>query len=388
MTARKLVVVHFAVSGGGVKRHVLEIAAGFDRGKFDLIGIFPDAAMAASVARSGDARYLAAFKKLGLPARALEVPRWFSPWADCKSVFQLAGMLRRMKPDILHCHSSKAGLVGRLAAALAGTPAVCYTPHNMYYAIQRGMKRQVFLLAEQALALFSDAIIAVSDSEDREFRRDLWCKKKIVRIDNGIKPYSGKWEVAEVRRRYGLEPGARVILTPARCEPQKDVRTLVLAMERVVRDVPEAVLLVAGEGEQRPELEALTDRLGLRERVRFLGWVDAIEPLMAASDIVVLSSLREGLPYAVLEASDMGKPTIGSDVAGTRDCIRDGETGFLLAPGDVDGFADRMILLCGRPEACAVMGAKGREMVEAEFGAGRMLRELEALYARLAGREG
>lgn len=385
-SARRLIVVHFAVSGGGVKRHILEIAAGHDRERFDMLGIFPDAAMASSVAKDADSRYLAAFAKLDVPAYALEVPRWFSPWVDIKSVFALAGMLRRLKPDILHCHSSKAGLVGRLAAVLARTPAVCYTPHNMYYAMQQGLKRQVFLWAERVLTLFADAIIAVSESECRELRRDLWAGNRVCRINNGIHPYAGQYDVPEVRRQYGLPPDARVMLTPARCEPQKDVGTLVLAMERVAREAPEAVLLVAGEGKQRPELEALSSRLGLRERIRFLGWVDDLEPLMAASDIVILSSMREGLPYAIIEASAMGKPTIGSDVAGTRDCVRDGETGFLVAQGDVDAFAEKMAYLCNRPDVCETLGAGGRKMVDAEFSVGQMIRELEALYIRLAAR--
>lgn len=383
---RKLTVVHFAVSAGGVKRHILEIAAGHDRERFTMVGVFPDAAMEASVVKDAEARYLASFARLGLLAYPLEIPRWLSPRADFKSIFALAKLLRKLKPDILHCHSSKAGYLGRAAAVLARTPAVCYTPHNMYYAMLSGVKRQAFLWAERALAPFADAIIAVSESERRELCRDLWAKKRILRINNGVRPYSGNHDVAAVRRQYGLPSDARVLLTPTRCEPQKDVRTLVLAMERVAGEVPGAVLLVAGDGEQRPELEALADRLGLRGSVRFLGWVDGIEPLMAASDAVILSSMREGLPYAVIEASAMGKPTIGSDVPGTRDCVRDGETGFLVARGDAVAFAEKMIYLCRHPDAREALGAGGIRMVDAEFSVDGMIRRLEALYARLAAR--
>ncbi|MDR2391403.1 MAG: glycosyltransferase family 4 protein [Planctomycetota bacterium] len=382
-SARKPLVIQFAVSGGGVKRHVLELAAGFDRNRFDMEGVFPDAALSSVVAGDRESRYQAAFARLGLTAHTLEVPRWHSLRGDLRSLVALARLLRRLKPDILHCHSSKAGLIGRLAALFGGRPAVCYTPHAMYYAGQRGLKRAIYLWAERLLAPLAGAIIAVSDSEYRELRRDLRADGRLVRINNGIGSFAKSHDTAAVRREYGLPATEPVMLTPSRCEPQKDVRTLVLAMAEVVKASPGATLAVAGEGSLRPGLERLSADLGLAERVRFLGWIENIEPLLAASDVVILSSRYEGLPYAILEASAMGKPTIGSDVTGTRDCIENGKTGFLLPPGDVEGFAREMAFLCLHPRKREVMGRAGQAMVAEKFGVARMIRELGDLYARL-----
>ncbi|MCC8190087.1 MAG: glycosyltransferase, partial [Planctomycetes bacterium] len=341
---RPLTVVHFAVSGGGVKRHILDFAAGCDRSRVAVVGVAPEETLAAAVAGSADGRYRAAFERLGLPFLPLEVPRWHAPRADARAVLALARILRRLRPDVLHCHSSKAGLIGRLAAPLARVPAVVYTPHAMFYTSRRGAARALYRGAERLLLPLADAIIAVSASEGDQLNRDLRPGRRLVRINNGIAPYGGRHDPAAVRRGLGLPAAAPVILTPARCEPQKDIRTLILAL----REVPAAVLLVAGDGHLRPDLERLAAGHGLTDRVRFLGWVDDLEPVMAASDIVALSSWYEGLPYAILEAAAMGKPTVGRDVMVTRDGIVDGSPVVLVPPGDAAAKAGRLALLARR----------------------------------------
>lgn len=414
--ASKTVVVHFAVSGGGVKKHIVEFAEGFDRDKFILIGVFPDEAMSKSVCKDPESRYRTAFTRLGLACHTFEIPRGPALWTDVKAVFALARLLRRLKADVLHCHSSKAGYIGRPAAFLAGIRAVCYTPHIMYYLLHQGLKRRISFLAEKVLTPLSKALIAVSTSEYEILRHDLKPGKRLIQINNGVKPFAGpqagqrpdedavvgqslrpdkglagpsagRYDTVRIRNDYGLPQNVPIILSPTRCEPQKDVRTLVMAMEKVLKMVPEAVLVVAGEGSLRPGLEQLAAWLGLDERVRFLGWVDRLEELMFASDIVALSSVWEGLPYAVLEASAMGKPTVGSDVPGNRDCIRDGESGFLVTQGDVDGFAEKLTLLCLSPKMRSEMGRAGQRMVAEDFNCDIMIKQLEGLYLDLAGRQ-
>lgn len=381
---RKIKVMHFAVSAGGVKRHILDIAAGHDRSRFEMIGVFPDASLSSSVAGDMENRYRARFRALGLACHVLEVPRELSPGRDLASVISLVRLLRRHKPDVLHCHSSKAGLIGRVASLFYRSVSVCFTPHVMYYSLHRGLRRFVYLVAEKALAPFTNAVIAVSKSEYDEIARDFRLKERLRLINNGVLPVPSSPDTDRVRTELGLTPENIVLLSPTRCEPQKDVRTLLLAMSKVRQQEPGVKLLVAGEGPQRNELEALSRSLGLEDCVRFLGWVDDMQPLMEAADIVVLSSVREGMPYALLEAAAMGKPTIGSRVVGTQDCIGDNESGFLVPCGDADAFAEKIIELCRSPHLRASFGEGGKKLVAARFHRDIMIKELESLYLSLA----
>lgn len=378
--------MHFAVSAGGVKRHILDIAAGFDRSRFEMIGVFPDKALSSSVAGDMDNRYKSRFAALGLDCHILEVPRELSPFRDLATVFSLVRLLRRIKPDVLHCHSSKAGLIGRIAALFCRNVSVCFTPHVMYYSLHKGLRRLVFLAAEKVLAPLTDAIIAVSKSEYDEIARDFHLKERLRLINNGVLPVSSLPDTDRVRGELGLSPDNILLLSPTRCEPQKDVRTLLMAMRSVRQQEPCAILLVAGEGPQRNELEALSRSLELEDCVRFTGWVDDMQPLMAAADIVVLSSVREGMPYALLEAAAMGKPTIGSRVVGTQDCIEDNESGCLVPCGDAAAFAEKIVALCRSPQLRARYGDGGKKLIADRFHRDSMIRELEALYLRLAKR--
>ncbi len=383
-TKKKRLIMQFTASVGGVRRHVMDIAKGYDSEHFDIVGVFPDRSIAASLVGGEQRRYRAQFHALGLPFHVLEMPRHIAPLRDLISLFALFRLIRRLKPDVIHCHSTKAGLIGRIAAFLAGRVPVCYTPHIMYYALHTGWKRLLYYMVEKCLTPLTCALVAVSESECRELAKDFSFGSRLFLVNNGVLPCEGQSDTAAVRAGLGIVPDDILLLSPTRCEPQKDVRTLVRAMRIVCDAVPRACLLVAGDGDERFECEALARELGLEKRIHFLGWVDDLNPLLEAADMVVLSSRREGMPYALLEAAAYGKALVGTRVVGIQDCIVDGENGFLTPCGDAVAFAEKVILLCQDPDLRRCLGEGGKKLVREKFHRDNMVRQLEAVYARLA----
>jgi len=194
------------------------------------------------------------------------------------------------------------------------------------------------------------------------------------------------------RRSAGLDPGRRLIAQVGRLEPQKDYPTFLTAAGRVLQDVPDVDVLIAGEGALRPDLEALAARLGIASRVRFLGLRHDVPALLGGVDVLALTSLYEGLPNVVIEAMATGAVAVATDVGGCRELIAPGETGFLVPPGDVEAVAGAMLRVLRSPDVAHRMASAARRRVESEFTIEAMVAKTTAVYdtclsqAGLAGR--
>jgi glycosyltransferase involved in cell wall biosynthesis len=386
----KIKIILFSISGAGVKRHLMDIALSLDKGKYEVIGIFPDKLLSSVVSKDQYFTYKALFQKAGLKYYILEIPRELSLWIDLKSIGQLRKILRTEHPDILHCHSSLAGALGRLAVFTMSKPKpkVIYTPNLMYYQQSKGLKRQVYWSIEKILWPLSNAIIAAGESEYSALSRDFAPVKGLFCINNGINVENGVKLIPDARNMLcqELELGGSVqfILSLARLEPQKDVLTLLRAFIQIAADHPEAVLLMAGGGahSQIQEAEHLIRKANLTKRAFLLGWRDDPDVLLSAADIVVLSSNYEGLPYALLEAMAIGKPIVGSAVQGIVDCVLDGQNGFLFEAGNVDACAGALERLLKDADLRERMAAAGRELARRKFNLGDMLKATERIYKR------
>jgi glycosyltransferase involved in cell wall biosynthesis len=384
-------IIFFSVSGAGVKRNITDIALNLDREKYEVVGIFPDKLFSNVVHKASEYTYKEIFNKAGLKYHALEIPREFSMLTDAKAVVSLREILRDERPDVLHCHSSIAGALGRLAVAmLKSKPRIIYTPHLMYYQYVKGIKRSIYWSVEKFLWSFADAIVAVGLSEYGSLKRDFAPARGLYHINNGIDINAGISDIPDAKERLcnelNIENKSIIILSLARLEPQKDVITLLRAFILLANQHQDAVLLLAGGGteSQIKKAQMLIAEANLsKRRIFLLGWRDDPDLLISAADIAVLSTNFEGLPYALLEAMVAGKPLVGSRAQGVVDCIEDGHNGYLFDIGDTEFCAECLTRLLRDSNLRKRMGDSGREYVQREFALKDMLRTIEDLYEKL-----
>jgi glycosyltransferase involved in cell wall biosynthesis len=388
---RKKKIIFFSVSGAGVKRNLIDIALNLDKESYEVIGIFPDKLFSNVVHKNLSQTYKEIFKMAGFKYYILEIPRELSPMTDLKSIWRLRNILRSEHPDILHCHSSLAGALGRLAVAslYKRRPKVIYTPHLMYYQNAKGIKRSIYWRIEKLLWPLADAIIAVGQSECEALKRDFSPAKNLYCINNGIDIAGGVSIVPSAREslcdELNVNDKSVFILSLARLEPQKDVLTLLRAFISVANQYSDAVLLLAGGGtaSQIKEARRLIEEANLSRRAFLLGWRDDPDLLLTAADIAVLSTNIEGLPYALLEAMAAGKPLLGSRTQGVVDCILDGYNGYLFSIGDTKPCAERLSKLLRDSALRERLGRAGKKYVLENFSLKTMLGNTEALYDKV-----
>jgi glycosyltransferase involved in cell wall biosynthesis len=309
--------------------------------------------------------------RLGVPAHTVRgLGNAVSPWRDALAFRETVKLIRRLRPDLVVTHSSKAGLVGRAAARRCGVPSV-FTAHG--WSFVEGVPRARSLVAvplERLAARWCRRIIVVCDADRRvALRRRIAPVEKLVTVRYGIR------DVPE--RAAPGAGGVPVVAMVARFEPQKDHACLLRALAAVAS--PWRAVLV-GDGPTRPSAEKLARELGIADRVFFLGSRDDVAGILASAHVFALATRWEGLPITILEAMRAGLPVVASDVGGVSDAVVEGETGFLLPRGDVGALALRLGRLIGDPGLRARLGDGGRARYSTGFQVAGMLRDTLALY--------
>ena len=295
--------------------------------------------------------------------------RALDPLHDALALVELYRLFRRERPLVVHANSSKAGVLGRLAAVAAGVPVRFFTVHGGAFKAHTGIVARAYLWADRLMSPLTTTTICVAHGERDAGLRARTCRaERTVVIHNGVP--------LDVPRRRA-HPGPVTLLSVGRLRAPTDFVTLVRAMAGL-----EARLRIAGDGPDRPALEAEIDRLGLSDHVELLGTRDDVPELLASSDVFVLSSDSEGLPMSVLEAMAAGLPVIASAVGGVPEAVRDGETGALVPPGDSAALARALRRLVADPALRERLGDAGRRRVEQEFSLERFEREHLELYRK------
>ena len=335
-----------------------------------------------AVAAHGDGFLRGAAEAAGVRFIGLKhLDRAIDARADARAARELLAVLRRERPQILHANSSKAGVLGRLAAAATGVPVRVFTVHGWAFKAHRGAAATAYLWADRLMRPLTTWTVCVAESERAAGLRARTCGAgNTVVIRNGV-------DLGRPRRRHAPGRGPVTVLAVGRLRHPKDFPTLV----RAAAAVPPGALrvLVAGDGPERAALESDIARLGLAGTVELLGERTDVPELLARSDVFALSSRSEGLPMSVLEAMAAELPVVASRVGGVGELVRDGATGTLVPPGDSAALAHALAQLAADPELRARMGAAGRRRAEEEFGLERFGRaHARALPGRLAsGRE-
>jgi glycosyltransferase involved in cell wall biosynthesis len=300
---------------------------------------------------------------------------------------RLVGLFRRLRPDLVHTHTAKAGTLGRVAARLAGVPLVVHTFHGhvMEGYFSPALTR-VYMGIERALARGTDRIVTVSPRVRASLlARGIGRPEQLEVVPLGLPLQRFAAAVpglARLRERLAVPREAPLLGIVGRLVPIKDHPTLFAAMTR--EEAGAAHLVVVGDGERRATLEALARDLGLARRVHFLGWREDLEAILPELDVLICCSRNEGTPVAVIEAMAAGVPVLSTDVGGVADLLTHGETGWLVPPGDAAALAAGIGELLADPARRGRMVAAARPAALEAHGEAGLIRRIEALYVALA----
>jgi glycosyltransferase involved in cell wall biosynthesis len=327
--------------------------------------------------------------------RALKIPelgRRIRPWSDLRALYQLTRLIFRERPDVVHTHTAKAGALGRLAAFLfnvtharAHRCVVIHTFHGHVFSRYFGAAGSIAVrVVERGLATITDRIITLSEAQRFDICQlyRVAAPSKTVVVKLGMDLASLLTVPADVRPGGGLGFGPRELVFGyvGRFVPIKNLAMLVHAFARVAVAVPEARLMLVGDGELRGMLEELVDALGLGPRVRFTGWQRDLMAVYGSMDVCVLSSWNEGTPVALIEAMAAGRPVIATAVGGVEDVVTDGRTGLVVPAGEPAALAEAMIRLARNPDERHWLGLAARQAAAQSFRPERLAAEISGCY--------
>jgi glycosyltransferase involved in cell wall biosynthesis len=321
-----------------------------------------------------------------------ELGRRIRPWSDLVALCRTIALLYRVRPDVVHTHTAKAGTLGRVAAAVynASRPRQrrCFVVHTFHGHVLDGyfgpIANQLVRMTERGLAHLSDRLIAISERQ----RDDLVSRYRIARADAvALVPLglelTSLLEVpsrAAARAGLGVPQDAVVVAFVGRLVLVKQPVAMIDAFAVVCARCPAARLLVVGDGELRESMEEAIRRHDLTSRVMLLGWRSDLRAVYGATDVVALTSRSEGTPVALIEAMAAGKAVVATSVGGVPDLIVDGVNGLLVPVGDTGAMADALTRLIQHPEERDCLGRAGRAHVMTRYSADRLATDLDRMY--------
>ncbi len=332
-------------------------------------------------------------REKGVPCERLDaLGREIRVLSDLRALYGLYRIIRDFRPQVVHTHAAKAGLLGRLAARLAGVPVVVHTYHGH---VLRGyfgpVKTAVFRALEALLSPFSDALIAVSEA----VKQDLVGLGvapahhiRVVPLGLDLERFKEDLPRGGLRAAPGFSALSPLVGMVGRLVPIKDVPTFLRAAALVHEARPDTRFVLVGDGEQRAELERYAERLGLSRVIAFLGWRRDMEAVYGDLDVIVNSSRNEGTPVALIEALASAKPVVATRVGGTADLLADGAFGRLVAAEDPRALADAVLEVLDDQAAARRRALLGQAHVLVRHGAFRLVADIDALYRELLSAKG
>jgi glycosyltransferase involved in cell wall biosynthesis len=374
---------------GGPARHALAVAT-----ELRALGLAPMLVYGEEGPREGsfedliDTSRCDAVKVSGLGRRV-------RPRGDLRAFGQLARLMFAERPDVVHTHTAKAGTLGRLAAVAYNAtrrPAercvVIHTFHgHVFTGYFGGVTSGLVRLIERGMAAMTDRIVTVSARQKHDicqrYRIAPAAKTVVLEVGDDLEPLVRLENDTRLRDALGFAPHHVVFGYVGRFAPIKDLPTLVRGFARVAARVPDARLLLVGDGELRAATERLVDELAVGDRVRFTGWMRDLDAVYGALDVAVLASINEGTPLVLLEAMAAGRAVVATAVGGVEDIVEHDRTGILVPPRDDRALADAMERLAAAPEVRGQLGEAARCATIARLAHRRSASRLAALYGEL-----
>jgi glycosyltransferase involved in cell wall biosynthesis len=336
-----------------------------------------------------------AVRRAGIPFELVpELVRPVHPLKDLIALHKLTRILRRQRPDIVHTHSGKAGVLGRLAAHRAGVPVILHHIHGPSFGpFQGALANGIFRLAERHAARVTTHFACSAEAMTRRYlAAGIGHPGQFTRIFSGfnLEPFLQSRSDSGLRAELGLPPDAFVIGKLARLAPLKGHDDLLEALRRLLPDCPQARLLIVGGGARRPQIETQAAQMGLRSQIVFAGLVppEAVAKYVGVMDCLAHLSRREALSRALPQALAAGKPVVAYDFDGADEVCLDGQTGFLIRTGAVEEAAARLLQLANDPQLRHTLGQRGQEYVRVQFSAETLVERLVRLYRQLLEAQG
>ena len=310
-------------------------------------------------------------------------------YRDLVAFFKLYSFIKEGKFHIVHTHSSKAGISGRLASWLAKVPVIVHTPHgHVFYGYFGKTKANIFIFLEKVTAKFTDRIVALTDKETKEhIDFKVAPEEKFVTIHSGVE--LEKFFVVdieriknELRREFRIPEENLVAGSLGRLDEVKGYEYFVKAASIVKKAFPKVTFLLVGEGKKRVELEDLVKSEGLSGSFIFTGWRDDVPRMLSGMDIFVLSSLNEGMGRVLVEAMAVGLPIVATDVGGVRELVQDGVNGYLVPSKGPEAMAGKIVELLRDEVKRKSMGEAGKSICKS-YSSEAMVGKIEKLYDKL-----
>jgi glycosyltransferase involved in cell wall biosynthesis len=365
---------------GGPSLHVIHLAAGLEAH-----GFVTRLVVGRESEREGNLMDLALERHVDVLALS-GLGREIRPFSDLRALVGLVRLARRFRPHVVHTHTAKAGVLGRVAARLARVPVLVHTYHGHVLREYFGrLTSAVFCGIERFLARGTDGLVTVSES----VKADLVAMRiapaeriRVVRLGLELAPFTGALPRGVLRADAGFPAEAPLVGMVGRLVPVKDVSTFLRAARLVHAARPDARFSLVGDGPDRAALEAEVASLGLTGAVRFHGWRRDLPAVYGDLDVVVNASRNEGTPVALIEALAAGRPVVATAVGGTPDVLEHGAHGALVPAQDERALADAIQAALETPPSAERVAA-ARAHVLARYGVPRLLSDLAALYREL-----
>ncbi len=319
-----------------------------------------------------------------------ELRRAINPLLDMVSLLKLYLFIKKEKPEIVHTHSSKAGILGRLAAKAVGVPVIIHTIHGLpFHPYQNKLLNWLYRKLERFAGNWTTKIITVSDA----MLESAWAAKAAPR-EKFVTIYSGmeiekfmdlKVDVKSIKEKLGIPLDSLIVGKIARLFPLKGHEYILEAAPLIVKEFPDVRFLLIGDGILKDELMAQAERLGVLSNFIFAGLIPPrdIPPFIYAMDVLVHTSLREGLARAIPQAFLCSRPVVTFDIDGAREVVQDGKTGYIIAPCDTKALAEKVIELLKDKEKASEFGKEGKRLAASLLGVDTMVQKIDALYRKL-----
>jgi glycosyltransferase involved in cell wall biosynthesis len=331
-----------------------------------------------------------AVRQAGVPLEIVpELVRPLHPWKDLVALMRLTRLLKCQMPDIVHTHSGKAGILGRLAAHHAGVPIIIHHIHGPSFGPFQGQVANLVLRSAERYAarVTMHFVCSANAMTQRYLAAGIGQADQFTRVFSGfdLNPFLKVSDDPQLRAQLGLDPDAFVIGKLARLAPLKGHDDLLEALQRMLPQCPGARVLFVGGGARRHQLESRATQMGLEDKVVFTGLVppESVPRYVGIMDCLAHLSSREALSRALPQALAAGKPVVAYRFDGADEVCLEGETGFLVRIGDVSTATSRLVQLARNPELRTQLGHRGRTFVRDHFSSDTLVNTLVRLYRRL-----
>ncbi len=315
--------------------------------------------------------------------------REINPLKDFKAFIEIYKILKKEKPDIVHTHSSKAGILGRITAFAAGIKTIIHTIHGFpFNDTQSFFKKNLYIALEKLCAAVSTVLIPVSTENIKKGLSYKIGKEKqyrYIRLGIDIENFKNLNHAPLLKKELGLEETDKIVTTIGPFKPQKNLPDFIKTANIVLKKDSSFKFIITGDGDGRPELERLIAKYGLENGVFLLGWRRDISNILNSSDFFAMTSLWEGLPISTIEAMACGLVPVVNDVDGQREIVKDGVNGFLVKPYDAEDTAAKIFYLAKNSEIKDKMSRNAKQTIDETFGIDYMIKQHENLYRELTG---